>query len=167
MQACSEDLEALTNVAPSQFKNVMRRFASTVCVITAGRELNLNGMTATAVCGVSAEPPSILIVVNRENRSHALIEKTRVFAVNILSSEQQGLALHFSSRPAAPFASIAYRLGSTNAPILEDCTGYLECVVDSQLKSGTHSIFVGRVVASGETDRLPLGYRNGAFSACG
>jgi len=34
-------------------------------------------------------------------------------------------------------------------------------VVETKVATGTHSIFIGRVVAVEETDRLPLMYRNG------
>jgi flavin reductase len=167
MSSCIGDLTALTNVDPAKFKAAMRCIASTVNVITSGEGVAINGMTATAVCSVSAAPPCILIVVNQENRSHALIEKTGAFAVNVLSAWQKSLALHFASKTAMPFESVAHRAGITNAPILEGCAAYLECVVENQTKSGTHSIFVGRVVSSGETDRSPLLYWNGEFVTFG
>src|SRR5271169_2966234 len=99
MQTNREILTTLTNVDALQFKGVLRRFTSSVCIITAGYDFKFNGMTATAVCSVSAEPPSMLIAVNQENRSHALIENAGAFAINVLSSVQQSLAVHFSSRP--------------------------------------------------------------------
>jgi flavin reductase (DIM6/NTAB) family NADH-FMN oxidoreductase RutF len=34
-------------------------------------------------------------------------------------------------------------------------------MVETKVAAGTHSIFIGRVVAVDETDRLPLMYRNG------
>lgn len=151
------------SVDASQFKEAMRCIASTVSVITTGEAGTFNGMTATAICSVSTTPPSILIVVNQENRSHALIEKTGVFAVNVLSSRQKPIALHFSSKPADPFDSIAHHAGITKAPLIDGGAAYLECVVESRMTSGTHSIFVGRVVASGHSDYHPLTYRQGKF----
>lgn len=153
----------LKNVDESQFKSAMRCIASTVNVITSGESGSSSGMTATAVCSVSAAPPSVLIVVNQDNRSHAMIERTGAFAINILSARQKSIALHFASKPADPFASVAHRTGITKSPILEGGVGYLECVVDSQTKVGTHSIFVGRVIASEQNDLQPLAYHNGKF----
>lgn len=141
----------------------MRRFASTVTIVTSNRGGVLNGMTATAVCSVSAAPPSVLIVVNRENRSHGLIEQSGVYTVNVLSAAQQTLAEHFASAPIAPFAEVPYSVGLNNCPIIDQCASFLECVVESQTRSGTHSVFVGRVVASGESDFLPLVYHDGEF----
>ncbi len=157
------DTTSLASISPASFKAAMRRFASTVTVVTSHRGGVLNGMTATAVCSVSAAPPSVLIVVNRENRSHGLIEQSGAFTVNVLSAAQQALAEHFASAPIAPFAEVSYSVGLNNCPIIDQCASFLECVVESQTRSGTHSVFVGRVVASGESDFLPLVYHDGEF----
>jgi flavin reductase len=157
------EVESLASVSPADFKTAMRRFASTVNVVTSGYDSVLNGMTATAVCSVSAEPPSILIVVNQTNRSHALIEKSGAYTLNVLSASQQHLAAHFASSPIAPFAGVPHSLGLTKCPIIDDCTSFLECVVESRIQSGTHSVFIGRVVTAGESDRLPLIYHDGKF----
>ena len=63
----------------------MRRIASSVSVITSFYEGNAHGMTATAVTSVSADPPTLLIVVNRSARSHAFIEKSRPSVAPALS----------------------------------------------------------------------------------
>ena len=50
--------------------------------------------TATAVCSVSAEPPQLLACVTAE--THRVIDQSRVFAVNVLASDQQHLAQIFA-----------------------------------------------------------------------
>lgn len=157
------DVGVPASVSPAEFKAAMRRIASTVSVVTSSSGGVLNGMTATAVCSVSADPPSLLIVVNRSNRSHALIERSGAYTVNVLSAEQQQLATHFASTPADPFADIPHRLGPNQCPIIENCTSYLACLVEQQTEFGTHSIFIGRVIASGGDDRMPLIYHDGKF----
>jgi flavin reductase len=163
MSRLINEVEKLASVSPADFKAAMRRFASTVNVVTSGCGTVLNGMTATAVCSVSADPPSVLVVVNQSNRSHALIEKSGAYTVNVLSASQQHLADHFATSSIAPFASVPHSLGLNKCPIIDNCTSYLECVVESRMRSGTHSVFIGRVVASGESDRLPLIYHDGKF----
>ncbi|HEY0220580.1 MAG TPA: flavin reductase family protein [Afipia sp.] len=159
-----DELTSLKSVDPAQFKAAMRCIASTVTVITSKAGCALNGMTATALCSVSATPPCILVVVNQTNRSHALIERAGTYVVNVLSSEQTSLASHFASKLESPLAGIRYHAGVTGVPILDGCVAHLECVVESQTRSGTHSVFIGRVVSANESDRLPLMYRNGEFS---
>jgi flavin reductase len=163
MSECTNEVDSLASVSAADFKTAMRRFASTVNVITSGCGTVLNGMTATAVCSVSADPPSVLIVVNQENRSHALIEQSGAYTVNVLSASQEALAAHFASSTIAPFATVPHSLGRNKCPIIDNCTSFLECVVESRMRCGTHSVFIGRVIASGESDSLPLIYHDGRF----
>lgn len=141
----------------------MRCIASTVTVITSGAGPAANGMTATAVCSVSAEPPCILVVINQSNRSHALIERTGAFAVNVLSEAQAPLAQHFASKPDAALKEVAHHMGVTGVPILQGCAAHLECVVDTQTRSGTHSVFIARVISTRQEDVRPLLYWRGQF----
>lgn len=150
-------------VMPDQFKAVMRRFAASVNVITSADSDVLNGMTATAVCSVTAEPPSVLIIVNRTNRSHPIIRSSQAFAVNVLSEEQKSLAQHFASRPSDPFASVEHSIGKTGCPIIKGADAFLECVVTQETEVGSHTIFVGQVVASGTFDERPLLYHAGQY----
>jgi flavin reductase len=151
----------LASIDEARFKAVMRCMASTVTVITSRCGAVSNGMTATAVCSVSATPPSVLIVINRSSRSHALIAQGGSFAVNVLSSEQAALAHHFATKADDPLQAAIHRPGVTGVPVIEGCAAEIECVVETEVAAGTHSIFIGRVVAAQETDRLPLIYRNG------
>ena len=80
-----------------KFKALMRVFGSSVVVITVSHNGQDHGMTATAICSVSADPPQILVVINRSNRSHAIITQAKRFTVNILAEHQSGLGQRFSS----------------------------------------------------------------------
>lgn len=155
----------LPTVAPAEFKAAMRGLAAAVCVITTRHESVANGMTATAVCSVSADPPSILVVVNRSNRSHALIRDSGAFAVHVLSKDQEALAAHFAGRPETPFANVPVSFGASAAPMIEGCETVLDCAVAAETDFGTHTIFVGRVVAARHTVAEPLLYCHGRFGA--
>lgn len=154
-------------ISSDQFKKVMRRFAANVNVITSADGDALNGMTATAVCSVSADPPSVLVIVNRDNRSHPIIKNSSSFAVNVLSAEQKHLAQHFASRPSDPFASIAHSIGKTGCPLIKGADAYLECVVIQETEVGSHTIFVGRIVASQTFNEQPLLYHAGEYRLLG
>jgi flavin reductase len=152
---------ALASIDEARFKAAMRCMASTVTVITSRLGAVTNGMTATAVCSVSATPPSILVVVNQSSRSHALIEQGGSFAVNVLSAEQAALARHFATKAEDSLQGAEHRTGVTGVPVIEGCAAQLECVVETRVVAGTHTIFIGRVVAAQQTDRLPLMYHDG------
>lgn len=151
------------SISGDQFKSVMRRFAASVNVITSIDGPTMNGMTATAVCSVSADPPSLLVIVNRTNRSHPVISRSGVFAVNVLSSDQEDLAGHFAAKAPDPFANIDYRVGTTGCPLICDADATLECEVVQETDYGTHTIFIGRIVTCDVASKAPLLYHEGRF----
>ena len=157
------DHASLSGVDETTFKAAMRCIASTVTVITSRSGAKTNGMTATAVCSVSAVPPCILVVINQTNRSHGLIAESGAFAVNILASNQTDLAQHFARKSDDPLRDVATSAGLTGVPVIEGCAALLECVVQQKIEAETHSVFIGRVVATKATDRLPLMYWNGGY----
>ena len=159
----THDHASLAGVDETEFKAAMRCIASTVTVITSKSGARTNGMTATAVCSVSAVPPCILIVVNQTNRSHTLIAESGIFAVNVLASNQTDLAQHFAQKSDDPLRSVDTSAGLTGVPVIEGCAALLECVVQQRIAAETHTVFIGRVVATKQTDRLPLMYWNGKY----
>src|SRR5258708_18957783 len=148
----------LQEVTGDEFKLVMRRFAASVNVITSADSTKKNGMTATAVCSVSSDPPSALIIVNKSNRSHPIIDGTKAFAVNVLSSDQRQIASHFASKLPDPFAEIRYSIGKTGCPIIAGADAHIECTVIEQMDGGTHTIFVGKLVAAGAATVVPVAF---------
>jgi len=140
----------------------MRKVASSVAVITTAHDVHLHGMTATAISSVSADPPTLL-VVNKTTRTHPLIVASRHFVVNILSQSQQSLGTRFSGKVNDQFSGVGYRLSAGGLPILRDCTAHFECGLMQEFDAGTHTIFIGSIVAGGFSDNNPLLYHDGAY----
>lgn len=155
----------LALVSGEIFKSLMRNIASTVAVITTNQAGLQHGMTATAICSVSAEPATILIVVNRSTRSHPILSATRTFTVNILAEHQHDISGRFSSKHQDPFSGIEYRVGSNGNPIIEGVAAYIECAIVSDVDVGTHTIFIGRVVGGDVSRVLPLVYHEGEYKS--
>ena len=152
------------DVDPDNFRAAMRKFASSVTVITTSNAGTHHGMTATAVCSVSADPPTILVVVNRTARTHPLIGAAGVFTVNLLTQEQQGLANRFSGHHPDQFGGIDYReTALTGSPVFDGVASFLECRLVSQLDVGTHTVFFGRVLHCGGSEAAPLLYHEGSY----
>ena len=79
------------------FRKGMRQLSAAVTVVTTGIDAQRRaGMTATAVCSVSAEPPQLLVCVNRRGEGHARIREWRNFCVNVLCHAQIGIAKRFA-----------------------------------------------------------------------
>jgi flavin reductase (DIM6/NTAB) family NADH-FMN oxidoreductase RutF len=148
---------------PEAFKAAMRRFASGVTVVTTTLEGKPKGFTATAFCSVSAEPPMVLVCVNRRARSHSVIAQAGYFCVNILAREQEDLSVRFSSRADDPFAGVAHHIANTGAPVLNGSLAFFDCTLNEELSVETHTIFIGKVVACASSEGKPLGYYDGSY----
>ncbi len=147
------------------FRSVMRRYPTGVTIVTTLVDGEPKGFTANAFSSVSAEPPMVLICVNRRARTHPLISAAGKFCVNVLRLEQQPLAETFSSHDhTTPFEGVPYHVGPSGSPILEGTLAYFDCELAEEHTAGTHTIFIGNVVACATGDAgEPLGYYDGAY----
>jgi flavin reductase (DIM6/NTAB) family NADH-FMN oxidoreductase RutF len=150
-------------VEPAAFRHAMRRFATGVTVVTTVLEATPKGFTATAFSSVSAEPPMVLVCVNRSARSHPVIAAAGRFCVNVLSVGQEALARRFSSHEGDPFAELTYETRATGSPVLYGSLAFFDCELTEEHTVGTHTIFVGTVVACGAQDGSPLGRYGGEY----
>ncbi len=153
-------------VDPAEFRTIIGHFATGVTVITTAAGDELHGMTANAVSSLSLDPVMMLICVDKTTYTHGMLEAGGVFTVNILGEHQEALSRVFAKKSAPERGSLLgqpYRLGTTGAPILDDCLAFMECRVKSVLDGGDHSIFLGEVVSEGvvEDVRPLLFYRGG------
>lgn len=152
------------------FRAGMRRLAGGVTIITSlDAEGRRCGITATAVCSLSTEPPSLIACVNRSTSIAAVVEQRGVFAVNVLAEDQRGVAETFAGRTGHAredrFAVGEWIDDGTGAPVLADASVSFDCKLAEIHEFGTHMILIGQVVstrcADGETP--PLIYGDGAF----
>jgi len=122
-------------------------------VVGSRKDSELNVQIANTVFQVCSDPPVIAVAINRQNLTHEFIAKSNVFTVSILS---QDTPLSFignfgfkSGREVDKLKGISYKLGETEAPIvLDHALGYLEAKLMDHMDVGTHSIFVGELVAA-------------------
>jgi flavin reductase (DIM6/NTAB) family NADH-FMN oxidoreductase RutF len=141
----------------------MRRLAAGVSIVAARCDGVPAGLTATAVCSLTAEPPRLLACIHREADTHAAIVGSGLFTINLLTETHLALADRFGGREdvfgPARFALGSWRDGVTGMPVLADAAAVFECRVVDAIAAGTHEIFIGEVeaVALG-TDAAPLLY---------
>ncbi len=155
-------------VAPDEFRARMRHLAGAVTVIATGAIDQRFGLTATAVCSLSDDPPTLLACVNRSASAHDVIQKNRSFSINLLASDQAAVAGYFAGRSGlkgeARFTGATWQTLTTGAPILEHALAAFDCEVTQEHVFATHTIFIGRVVASASRDAGdPLIYLRGVF----
>lgn len=156
--------------APSShdFVTAMRRFANPVTIVATGASPERAGMTATAICSLSAEPPQLLACVNRGSSTAQAILRNGRFSVNLLDAAQSHLAHGFAGRDGtrgeARFQDDDWRAGPHGTPILVSSLVSFECLVAQTIAAATHMVLVGAVLGldvAGEGS--PLLYGAGRF----
>ncbi len=152
-------------VSADAFKAALRAWASGVTIVTTQHSAGPYGMTASAFSSVSADPPRILVCINRSTSCFSYVDEAGVFAVNILGDSQQALSNRFAMVPGperfdgVPFAASP----KTGSPWLEGAAASLDCRVVSRHDEGTHAIFIGEVLATRASDDTPLVYWNRGY----
>jgi flavin reductase (DIM6/NTAB) family NADH-FMN oxidoreductase RutF len=157
------------SIDASAFKKGMRHLAASVTLITTCEGKMRGGLTATAVCSVSAEPPQILVCVNKTASAHDAIGAAGFFCVNILAPDHRKIAERFAGMDGvegdARFGDMGeWSTLSTGAPVLKGCPVSFDCKLVSEVSAGTHTIYIGQIVDIAlDAAALPLVYADGNF----
>jgi flavin reductase (DIM6/NTAB) family NADH-FMN oxidoreductase RutF len=120
-----------------------------VYVVTTRVGEKINGMTAAWVSQVSLKPLLVMVSIAPPRYTHTLIQKSGVFAVNVLDSDQVELAKRFgykSGRQIDKFAGLNYTTAGSGSPILPQAYAYLDLKLAHTFAAGDHTLFVGEVV---------------------
>lgn len=150
------------------FLDAMSRAATGVTVVASDGEFGRRGQTVSAMCSVSADPPSLLVCLNRKSLLVPAIEGNRVFSVNVLRADQKRIADSFAGRPSGhdkpyDFARVSWETAVTGAPLLSSAVARFDCRLLEAHTIGTHTIFVGEVVASSTARGKPLVYASRGY----
>jgi flavin reductase len=141
--------------------------ATGVSVVTTDGPAGRFGLTVSAVSSVSAEPPMILICVNRKSPAVRAFDVNGTFAVNLLGAQNRAYAETFSGRPQKgkpfDFTNHEWCDGQAGLPLVTDATAVFECETHESVDVGTHRIYIGRVFAAHRGVSDPLVYCNRAF----
>lgn len=158
----------MTSIEAGRFRRVLGRLAGGVAVVTTRRPGGeLSGLTATAVCSASLRPPLVLACLDAEARTHAAVQASGAFALNFLPATARTLAVRFSlDEMEEKFEGVPYDTAVTGAPLLREAMAWCDCSVADRLRTGDHTIFVGRVEAADlgeDRDAEPLLYFLGRY----
>jgi len=148
------------------FRDAMRRFATTVSIISCASGGCRYGMSATAVTSLSIDPPSLLVCVNKSTATHRVLSRGGRFCVNVLRSFHSQLSQAFSGKLKGEdrFRLGAWHESDDGVPFLDDAQANLFCEIDRITDYGTHTIFIGRVyLARVNADVDPLLYQDGKY----
>lgn len=135
------------DMLPASFLDAMACVPSAVTVIATTHEGSHAGLVATSVCSLSADPPTLLVCVNKSASAHAALLAAGTFSVNVLTASQGGFADRFvRTKGAARFATADWHLRWEGAPTLHHAMASFHCVLTEVTDGHTHSCIFGRVV---------------------
>jgi len=139
------------------FRQVMGRFTSGVTVVTTHSNNVIAGLTVSSFASLSLDPPLILICVDQASSTLGILRESKIFAVNILTSQQVELSRCFATLSAERFEHFchaSYHIAATGAPILDDVLAFIDTRLVAEYPGGDHIIFVGQIEAMGTAGRV-------------
>jgi flavin reductase (DIM6/NTAB) family NADH-FMN oxidoreductase RutF len=152
------------SIGTDEFRSALGRFASGITVVTT-KDANgrFFGITVSAFCSVSLEPPLVLVCIENTTGSHHALKETGGFVVNILRENQADLSERFAAFLPDKFDAVEFRLGLGGLPVLENVLANLECRLVNSYDGGDHTIFVGEVTLATINEGEPLVHWRGNY----
>ncbi len=153
-------------VDPSQYRDVIGRWATGVAVVTCDGPEGPAGLTTNAVSSVSLDPLLLLVCFDGASRTLPAVRAAGRFAVNVLRAGQDELARVFASKVVQreKFEAVTHRI-EHGVPVLDDALAWVACDVTELVAAGDHTIGIGAVthVWAAAGDAEPLLFYRGAF----
>ena len=109
------------SVSPDEFRSVLGRFPSGVTVVTTkAADGSDQGMTVSAFCSLSLEPPLVLICIEKTASVHEALTRAPAFVVNVLSAKQEQIARRFSIVDIDRFEGVGFSRSGSGIAVLDD-----------------------------------------------
>lgn len=138
-------------ISEAEFKLSMRHLAGTVSVITVGDGQDRTGLTATSVSSFSAQPPTVIVSVNRASSSWPVLQRYGCFCVNVLAADQRQVAQSFAGldgrKGVERYSGAGWYSLTTGAAALENALTVLDCELETAFHHHSHAILIGHIRA--------------------
>jgi flavin reductase (NADH) len=139
-----------SGVDPVTFRSIMSAFPTGVAVVTSFDTSGIpRGLTCSALCSVSIDPPLLLLCVNSSSGALQAIRASNGFVVNFLREGRDSVSRLFASPSPDKFSRIRWqRSAITGLPwLVEDTIAHADCRLVSDIEAGDHSILIGILVS--------------------
>ncbi|WP_221623863.1 MULTISPECIES: flavin reductase family protein [Burkholderia] len=127
------------------FLEAMSHLPGPVALITTGSGAKRMGLTVSAICSLSADPPSLLTCINKNASAHDELVARGVFGVNVLRPSQVDMASLFTQKGVDRFASSDWTERATGAPLLSTALVTFDCRLKEAIDGFSHTILIGTV----------------------
>ena len=142
---------SMQGLDPIVYRDAMSRYAGHVQIVTTEHQGIRRGVTITAACSVSDNPPTVLACLNNTNPSNEVLFESGHFALNSLGAHHQDLANAFAGfgklTSEERFALAEWQVMATGSPVLSDAIVAFDCVVTDRKVTNTHTVLFGEVRA--------------------
>lgn len=155
-------------VSPDDLRLAMRHWPSGVTIVSADHDQIAHGMTVSSFASISLEPPLVMVSLQQQTRTHALINRSGAYGVTILAADQREISDRFAGRDTETdnrFAGLETHTLVTGSPFLAGSMACLDCRVVAQTPYGNNTILIGEVIAVqiDHSQDGPLVYFNQAY----
>jgi flavin reductase (DIM6/NTAB) family NADH-FMN oxidoreductase RutF len=142
--------------------------ASGSTVVTARSGDEPAGFLGLSAAHVSADPPLVLVSIDKRTSALQTVLAARHFALNFLPREAADIADMFggkgSKKGAERFDAGRWGTLRTGAPVLLDAVGAIDCQLEETIERHGVVIAIGRVVAVLDgVDKAPLIHFHGGY----
>lgn len=130
------------------FRDAMAMLASAVNVITTDGPSGMAGFTATAVCSVTDQPPTLLVCMNRSSFAHQFFRGNQVLCVNVIGAANRAIPAIFADRSIEMpqrFARVPWSRLGTGSPLIDEAIVSFDCRIAATNEVGSHSVFLCEV----------------------
>ncbi|MBD3210775.1 flavin reductase family protein [Candidatus Micrarchaeota archaeon] len=121
-----------------------------VCLITSRLGDKENIMAASWTFPLSMDPPLFGVSVAEKRYSHDLIKKGNGFGINLPNPRLEEAVVICgtkSGRDTDKFAEAGFsRDEGKRVPLIKECPVSIECELVDEIKTGNHTLFVGRAI---------------------
>ncbi len=127
----------------------MARVCAPVNVVTTDGPAGRGGFTATAMCSVTDEPPTLLVCMNAKSTQTDLFVRNNAFCVNVLHAEHKDLAAGFAGGVAdmkTRYDAAEWHIFKSGLPALRNAIVSFACEISAIQRVGTHNILIGTVI---------------------
>jgi flavin reductase (DIM6/NTAB) family NADH-FMN oxidoreductase RutF len=137
---------------PQGFLDALAAWPAGVTLLTIADGRDDIGVTVSACCPVSVDPPLVLVSLIASSYPAEVLSRAGPFAITLLASGQRMLAGRFASagRPSARVLldGVPHQRGAESGALIPGGgLAAFECDVTDRIPAGDHLLLVARVVA--------------------
>jgi flavin reductase (DIM6/NTAB) family NADH-FMN oxidoreductase RutF len=152
-------------VDPTAFRRALGCFPSGIVVVTVRDAKGVDhGMTVSAFCSASLEPPLVLACIGHDATIAGAVAAASTFGVSVLADNQSALSRRFAEPDADRFDGLDVTRGSLGVALVPGALAHLECRVTARHEAGDHTIVVGEVLAAKAHAGRALAYFRGDYA---